>query len=213
MPLLRPTEQFTHAASPVLRDAAVEEAFARAKAGDRASFGKVAQQLQVRLYNIALRMLGNADDAGEVVQETFAKGLASLDSHRGESGAYTWLCRIAMNLAISRKRQAHSRGRTMSIDAETASDQSSALRQRLEGREPSPEETAERSEEVVRVREALARVTPEHRAVLVMREIDGMDYQEIADVLELPLNTLKSRLFRAREELRKELMKSEKPTR
>jgi len=197
----------------------MNELFDKARQGDRVAFGRVTQLLQHKLYNASYRMLGNADDALDVVQETFTKALAALSSdtaaHRGESGAYTWFYRIAVNLILTRRRQTATRGKTVSLEAANhagdSEDQSTSLRMKIAGREPSPDEQAERTEEVKRLRSALNRVTPEHRAVLVLRDIDGMDYQQIADVLGLQINTLKSRLFRARQELRDLLTTTDGP--
>jgi RNA polymerase sigma-70 factor, ECF subfamily len=215
MTFLRPTQSTP--TKQALADASAEvidQLFERAKQGDRAAFGRMTQLLQNKLYNASYRMLGNADDALENVQETFTKALAALSSdtaaHRGQSGAYTWLYRIAVNLVLSKRRQTLSRGKTASLEQSpldsSSDDQSASLRMKIAGKEASPDELAERNENVRQLRVALSQIAPEHRAVLVMRDIDGMDYQQIADVLGLPLNTLKSRLFRARAELRERLV-------
>jgi RNA polymerase sigma-70 factor (ECF subfamily) len=178
------------------------------------AFGQLVVLYQDRLYNAVLRLVGDRDDAAELTQEAFARALANLDSFRGDARPYTWLFRIALNLGISRLRQARHR-RVFSLDRATAGrdgngrpvDQASALVDRMRGGTSAADPTAamevrERAEQVVA---ALGRVDPDHRAVLVMRDVDGMDYQQMADVLDLPLGTLKSRLFRARVALRDEL--------
>ena len=162
------------------------------------------------MFNAVLRMVGDRDDASELTQEAFARALASLDGFRGDAHPYTWFFRIALNLAISRLRQ-DKRRRVFSLDHQGGgrpgrpADQASALIERMRGRSPDPAAAAEDRERGEQVLAALGRVDPEHRAVLVMRDVEGMDYQQMADVLDLPLGTLKSRLFRARIALRDEL--------
>jgi RNA polymerase sigma-70 factor, ECF subfamily len=178
-----------------------------ARSGDRAAYGQIVVRYQDRLYNGLLRMVGDGEEARELTQETFTRGLSNISSFRGESSAYTWLFRIAMNLAISALRQS-SRRRVFSLDDSSGGDhddgdgQASRLRDRLTAQPADILESREQHEQVLA---ALGRLDPEHRAVLVMRDIEGFDYQQMAEVLVLPLGTLKSRLFRARLALREEL--------
>jgi RNA polymerase sigma-70 factor (ECF subfamily) len=190
------------------------ELFRKAQAGDRAAFGQIVVLFQDRLYNAILRMVGDSDEARELTQETFTRALVKIDSFRGEAGPYTWLFRIAVNLAISQLRKV-SRHRTFSLNspagggngkASFADDQAAALVDRVsEPRSTDPTEAALEKERGQHVIAALGRLDAEYRAVLVMRDIEGFDYQQMADVLGLPLGTLKSRLFRARLALRDEL--------
>lgn len=184
------------------------EWFAQARRGDRAAFGRLVQALQDRLYNAVHRMVRRPEDAMDVTQETFAKALASIGECRGDSKPYTWLFRIAMNCAISRQRKETVRHAT-SIDAGDG-DGDGALRDRLGGRGPTPAESAVRNERVEQVRVALMRLDPDERAILVMRDVDGMEYVEMAQVLDVPLGTLKSRLFRARMALRAAIERMER---
>ncbi len=184
--------------------------FRRAAAGDRTAFGQLVVLYQDRMYNAVLRLVGNRDEAAELTQEAFAKALANLDGFRGDAHPYTWLFRIAFNLTISRLRQARRR-RVFSLDGAAGNnggrpaDQASVLTARLNGTAADPADAVEGRERAEQVVAALGRVDPDHRAVLVMRDVDGLDYQQMADLLELPLGTLKSRLFRARIALRDEL--------
>jgi RNA polymerase sigma-70 factor (ECF subfamily) len=189
------------------------ELFRKAQAGDRAAFGQIVVLFQDRLYNAILRMVGDTDEARELTQETFTRALVKIDSFRGEAGPYTWLFRIAVNLAISQLRKV-SRHRTFSLNSPAggngkshfADDQAAALVDRIaEPQTQDPGEAALQRERGEHVLEALGRLDAEYRAVLVMRDIEGFDYQQMADVLRLPLGTLKSRLFRARLALRDEL--------
>ena len=192
------------------------ELLRKAQLGDRGAFGQVAQLHQDRLYNAVLRLVGHAEDARELTQETFVRALGSIDTFRGDSQAYTWLFRIAMNLSISLLRKDGKR-RTFSLDgtgraASSDNDgQASALVDRIAADRrskeaaPTPAESAERNERHEQVLAALGRIDAEYRVVLVMRDVEGFDYQQMADILGLPLGTLKSRLFRARMALRDEL--------
>jgi len=164
----------------------------QAQAGDRAAFGRIVIAFQDRLYNAMLKLTHNPDEARELTQETFLRALASLQSFRSESSPYTWLFRIATNLALSDLRQAN---RRRIVSLERTGDQAAGL--------VMPQiETRERQEMVVR---ALSRVEPDQRILLILRDIEQLDYAEIAEILELPLGTVKSRLFRARLALREEL--------
>jgi RNA polymerase sigma-70 factor, ECF subfamily len=194
------------------------ELMKKAQLGDRGAYGKLVLAYQDRLFNAIVRMVGDREDARDLAQESFTRGLDKIDSFRGDASPYTWLFRIATNLSISRLRKTQ-RHRTFSLDRPAGGgstsqgnggeDQASALLDRIsagradESAEPGRElERRERNEKVV---EALGRLDVEYRAVLVMRDIEGFDYQQMADVLGLPLGTLKSRLFRARLALRDEL--------
>ncbi len=192
------------------------ELLKKAKDGDRGAYGKLVAIYQDRLYNAILRIVGDHDDARELAQETFTRGLDKLDGFRGEASPYTWLFRIATNLAISRLRKVQ-RHRTFSLDRPSGDsgghggnggsndDQASALMNRMASSESTPADEMLRRERNQQVLAALGRLDAEYRAVLVMRDIEGFDYQQMADVLGLPLGTLKSRLFRARLALRDEL--------
>lgn len=188
----------------------------KAQHGDRGAYGRLVGLYQDRLYNAILRMVGQPEEARDLAQETFTRGLDKLEGFRGDASPYTWLFRIATNLSISRLRKVQ-RHRTFSLDAPASGsertgrgnntdDQASALVGRMTSSEaPAPSEDVERRERNQKVLEALGRLDAEYRAVLVMRDIEGFDYQQMADVLGLPLGTLKSRLFRARLALRDEL--------
>jgi RNA polymerase sigma-70 factor (ECF subfamily) len=185
--------------------------FRKAQAGDRAAFGQIVVLFQDRLYNAILRIVGDREEARELTQEAFTRALVKIDSFRGESGPYTWLFRIAVNLAVSQLRKDH-RHRIFSLDQPSGNgransdDQAAALLDRVaESRDVSASQALENRERDQQVLAALGRLDAEYRAVLVMRDIEGFDYQQMAHVLNLPLGTLKSRLFRARLALRDEL--------
>jgi RNA polymerase sigma-70 factor (ECF subfamily) len=184
----------------------------KAQAGDRAAYGQLVLMYQDRLFNAVLRLVGDRDEAMELTQEAFTRGLMKLETFRGDSAPYTWLFRIAVNLAISQLRKVQKQ-RVFSLDRPDApgtarprsGDQAQALVDRLAGGGPLPSERAEQRERDEAILAALGRLDAEYRAVLVMRDIEGFDYQQMAELLDLPLGTLKSRLFRARLSLRDEL--------
>ncbi len=180
--------------------------------GDRAAYGRLVVMYQDRLYNAVLRMVGDRDEASDLTQEAFMRGLAAVASFRGEAAPYTWLFRIAVNLAITRLRSVQ-RHRVFSLDAggngrdHRGSDQAAELIERARRQSiEQPSHAMEQRERSQLVMAALGRIDPDFRAVLIMRDVEGFDYQQMADVLGLPLGTLKSRLFRARIALRDELM-------
>ena len=187
--------------------------FTKAQAGDRGAYGQIVSAYQDRLYNAVVRLVGDREEAAEITQEAFTRGLEKVGSFRGESSPYTWLFRIAVNLAISQLRKVQ-RQRTFSLDqaayagngqADDDNQASSLIDRVAQSKEVNPAQRTQDKERDSEVLAALGRLDAEYRAVLVMRDIDGFDYQQMADMLGLPLGTLKSRLFRARLALRDEL--------
>lgn len=166
-------------------------------AGDSAAFGQLVGLYQDRLYNSLLRVVGSAEDARDVVQDAFVQAYVKLDTFRGTSAFYTWLYRIAFNLAMSRARRER---KTASLDGL----KSLAGSEPIDG-QPVSEASLEQREQVELVHAALAELSPEYRTILVLREIDGCRYEQIAEILELPVGTVRSRLFRARLALRDQL--------
>ncbi len=166
-------------------------------AGNSSAFGQLVTKYQDRLYNTLVHVVGAEDDARDVVQDALVQAFVKLDTFQGNAAFYTWLYRIAFNVAISRKRK---RRVTLSVDQarELAGEEPPA-------RDESPTANLERQERIQQVRAALAAVSEEHRTILVLREIDGCCYETIADILEIPVGTVRSRLFRARMELREQL--------
>jgi RNA polymerase sigma-70 factor, ECF subfamily len=172
--------------------------------GDTAAFGVLVTRYQNRLYNTIFRLVDNSEDAQDVVQEAFLNAYQSLDSFKGDSLFFTWLYRIAVNTAISYKRKQRVMAR---IDAGRNGEPG------IEPLDPSelnrPGFGLEQEEQGHRVQRALARLSPEHRAVLVMKDMEGQKYETLAEVLQVPIGTVRSRLHRARLELRELLEKSE----
>jgi RNA polymerase sigma-70 factor (ECF subfamily) len=201
----QPAEQIV---DPVAQQAA--RLMRQAQLGDRMSFGQIVTLYQDRIYNAILRVVGDVEESQELTQDAFTRALVKLDDFRGDAQPYTWLFRIAINLAISRLRKER-RHRVFSIDGNGEAQGNGELSRgesaanRIASVAPQPLETMEKHERDQQVLAALGRLDTEYRAVLVMRDIEGFDYQQMASVLDLPLGTLKSRLFRARLALRDEL--------
>jgi RNA polymerase sigma-70 factor (ECF subfamily) len=172
--------------------------------GQSAAFGELVRHYQDRLYNTAYRLMGNAADAQDVVQEAFLNAYQSLGSFKGDSLFFTWLYRIAVNTAISQKRKQrvvasiHAMGPEQpGVDPLDPADHNR------------PGYALEQAEEEQRVQRALNRLSAEHRTVLVLKEIDGQKYEAMAEILGVPIGTVRSRLHRARLELRELLSKDD----
>ncbi len=166
-------------------------------AGKPAAFGRLVVKYQDRLYNTVVHVVGNEHDARDVVQDAFVQAFIKLDTFRQSSAFFTWLYRIGFNVAVT-----HRRCRRPTLSIEQVRDAS--------GEEPvdtevEPAERLERDETAAQVRQAIARLGEEYRSVLVLREIDGCRYETIAKILELPMGTVRSRLHRARLQLREQL--------
>ncbi len=173
----------------------------RAAQGDREAFGALVLRHQNRVFNVAYQVVRNREDALDVSQEAFAKAFASLSSFKGEAGFTTWMHRIVVNLAIDCLRRRR-RG-----DA-TAYDDRLAVPEDVESGLAAPDDPAA-AVESRQVQSLLTRgiqaLPPAHRAVLVLREIEGLSYDEIARAVGCNLGTVMSRLFYARRKLRKVL--------
>jgi RNA polymerase sigma-70 factor (ECF subfamily) len=171
-----------------------------AQAGNSEAFGQLVERYQDRLYNTLVRVLGSRDDASEVLQDAFVLAYTKLGSFRGNSQFYTWMYRVALNQACSHRRRTTRRRDEMSVEQ---------LRE-LSGTEPvdsslQPEQTLVRTEQAELVQTALAEISDEHREILVLREMEDYSYETIAEILELPVGTVRSRLFRARLQLKEQL--------
>ncbi len=165
-------------------------------AGQWDAFGELVSQYQARLYNSALRLVLSPEDAADVVQDTFLSAYQALHTFKGDAEFFTWLYRIAFNTAISLKRK-----KKPSVSLESHTRETG-----LDPNDPSeyvkPSAAIERTEDERQLSDAIARLSTEHRDVLVLKDLEGMKYEEIAEVLGVPIGTIRSRLHRARLELR-----------
>jgi RNA polymerase sigma-70 factor (ECF subfamily) len=177
----------------------------QSQTGDTTSMEQLILKYQHRIYNVILKMCGNADDAAELTQEAFVKVIESIDKFKGKSSFYTWLFRIAVNLTLNHC-QRSARTAARSLDAEEMNqegDTSQALRDFLtDDRAADPAVLAQSHELCELAKRSLFDLEEPQRAVVILRDIEGMDYAQIADVLNIELGTVRSRLSRARSNLR-----------
>ncbi len=166
--------------------------------GDADAFGAIVDEYQKNVYNLALRMTGNPEDAQDMSQEAFIKAFNSLASFRGDSKLSVWLYRIVSNVCLdflrSRKRR-----QTVSLNMDDGEGGSSELE--IPDLSAMPEEELNRRLTREAVRKGLLSLPEDQREILLLREIEGLSYDEIAQALELEAGTVKSRIFRARKRL------------
>jgi RNA polymerase sigma-70 factor (ECF subfamily) len=169
----------------------------RTLAGQSAAYGDLVGRYQDRLRASLLRLTGSAEEAEDVAQEAFVQAYLKLTSFQRSSRFYTWVYRIAFNLAVSKSRKRRPR---LSL---SAVEESGGIDPVCDA--PSPGEPLLAGERSALLHAAIAELEEEHRQVIVLREFDGLDYQQIADLIGAPIGTVRSRLFRARAQLRQRL--------
>lgn len=177
---------------------------ADAKSGRLEAFDQLVLRHQQMVFAVALRMLGDYDEAADVAQDAFVRAYQSLASFRGESKFSTWLVSITMNLCRNRRRWWGRRKKVIvaSTDDPVEAGEAATLGQQLEDPGPSPSDIAQRRERQHQLMQALQRLDAIHRSVVVLRDIEGNSYEEIAEALACEVGTVKSRLNRARAQLR-----------
>jgi len=176
------------------------------QAGDSAAMERLILKYQNRIYNVILKICANADDAAELTQDTFVKVIESIDKFERRSSFYTWAFRIAVNLTLNYCKR-NARIEPMPLDTTDDEHRERAkmqLRNFLaDDSSPDPAAVAQNKELCRIVIKALTKLDDAQRTVLVLRDIEGMNYARIARVLDIELGTVKSRLSRARSNLRK----------
>lgn len=165
--------------------------------GDSGAFGQLVQRYQGRLYNTLFHVVGSREEAEDLVQDAFVQAYVKLSSFQGHSAFYTWLYRIAFNLSVSKRRR-----KRPEISVDQQREQSGA---EPEDGSESAEQQVLREERAEQVYAALDRLPTEQRSILVLRELEGCCYESIAEILELPVGTVRSRLHRARVQLKSQL--------
>ncbi len=171
-----------------------------ARAGDRGAFDKLALRHQDRLYNAVKRMSGDAADAADITQGALLRAWTGLSTFDGRARFSTWLFRIAVNLTFAERRRG--RGRRMYSLHDTNGHAPVAHDVSADPRETAVDRTLTQRELQESIARALARVPEEFRAPLVLRDLEGLDYAAISEVLDVPIGTVKSRIFRGRMLLR-----------
>lgn len=187
-----------------LEQSAEARLVARLRAHDLAAFEELVAHFERPVYSLCFRLLGDAEEARDSAQETFLKVYRGLASFRGEAGLKTWIYRIAINQAMNQQRWWRRRHRDQTVSLDLSRGESEVtLGHRLPSGLASPEQAAIASERERRIMSALAEVKQEYRVVLVLREIEELSYEEIAETLAISIGTVKSRIARGREELRR----------
>jgi len=174
------------------------ELVTRSRAGDVAAFTLLVRRYEDRVYNLALRLVGNREDAADVAQEAFLAAYEGLERFRGESAFYTWLYSIAVNKALSFRRARDARKEFV-----LASEDPPLEAAGNPGEIPEAEILAREKSEAIAA--AIAKLPEEFRAAVVLKDIEGLEYEEIAEVVGVALGTVKSRLHRGRLALREAL--------
>ena len=167
------------------------------------AFEELFDAYEQKIFNAIYRLVGDHEDAADLTADTFARALRGYDRFRGDAQPYTWLYRIALNLCKNyfRQQQHRSRVHSFSLDSPTEVE-GERLARDIEDPAPSPASQAEARELEQKVATCLALLRPEFRTLIVLRDIQGLSYQEIGNVLGCSEKAVKSRLFRARVQLR-----------
>jgi RNA polymerase sigma-70 factor, ECF subfamily len=170
----------------------------RSRAGDPRAFRELFDRYHRQVLAIAVGLTGNSDDAMDVVQETFVRAHKNLGNFQGESSFYTWLYRIAVNLGIDHRRRQSRRAEILQPEPidENVGDSD---------RTPGPEGELERRQLGARILRAIDELTPEHKAAIILREIEGLSYEDISHVMQCSKGTVMSRLHYARRKLQAKL--------
>ena len=176
-------------------DAALVE---RCRRGDVAAFEPLVEKYRQRVYRLAYNVLRDSEDAWDVAQEAFIRAYQAIGSFRGQAAFYTWLFRIVMNVAADRARQRAAQGRAFGTERVEEGDWDRTL----VDQGATPDDTAVRAEQRERIGRALATLPEHHRAIIMLSDLEGLSYREIAEVLAIPMGTVMSRLHNARKRLR-----------
>lgn len=180
---------------------------AKSLAGDQEAFGVLIAQNQARLFNVVFRLIRDAEDAKDILQEAFMNAYLNLPKFQGYSKFSTWVYRIAINVAISHKRKKRPRAGG-SDETEGRGNHLESLRI-IGGTQDAPEKRLEGEERRAEILSTLNLLSNEHKSVLILKDMDNLKYETIAEILNVPIGTVRSRLNRARAELRARLKSRE----
>jgi len=178
-------------------DAALIE---RCRAGDIAAFEPLVEKYRQRVWRLAYNVLRDREEAWDVAQEAFVRAWQALPNFRGQSAFYTWLFRIVMNVAADRARARAARGRAFGTERVPEEDWDRVMVD--QPADATPDAAAAGAQQRARIERALATLSADHRRIVVLSDIEGLTYKEIADVLEIPMGTVMSRLHNARKRLK-----------
>ena len=177
----------------------------RAKQGDMLAFEELILKHEKIVYNLALRMMNHGEDAKDISQEVFLKAYRSLSNFDERSAFSTWLYRITHNTCIDEMRKRKGK-QSFSLEEELEHEEGSVQRQ-IADEGDTPEESILRAEQKNEILQALDNLSEEHKAAIVLRDVKGLSYEEIAEILEVTLGTVKSRISRGRNQLKNEILK------
>ena len=179
------------------------ELVTRSRAGDTGAFSTLLRRYEGKIFRLAMNITQNREDAEDVLQEAFFKAYEHLDQFQGNSKFYTWVVRIAVNQALMKLRKRKS-DRTVSIDEQIDTGEDTVVRE-IAAWDPDPEERYSRDELHGILNEAISELAPIYKTVFTLRDVDGLSTEETAEVLDLTVPAVKSRLLRARLQLRDRL--------
>jgi len=177
----------------------------KAQKMDVQAFEQLVEKYQKKVFNIAFSMLNNMDDASDISQEVFIKAFKSIKHFKQNSSFSTWLYRITVNTCLDELRKRKNKSNVFSIDQVIHLESGEVTRQ-LEDDRPTPDSMVENNELRALVRDSISQLSDELKEVIILRDINGLSYDDIADMLDCPLGTVKSRINRARNAL-KEILK------
>ncbi|NLW24969.1 MAG: sigma-70 family RNA polymerase sigma factor [Clostridia bacterium] len=184
------------------------ELVTRSQQGDLDAFEDLVARYERKVYTIAYRFMGNHEDASDLAQEAFLKAYQSINKFRGDSSFATWISRIVVNVCKDELRK-NKRNLQISLDEQVWLEEGTVEKQVKDTR-PTPEQVYEQNELKDYLQSLISGLTPEYRMVIVLRDIQGYSYEEIAQILDCSLGTVKSRLNRARKLLREKIISEQK---
>ena len=176
-----------------------------AKHGDMDAFEKLILQHEKTVYNLAFRMLNHSEDAKDVSQEVFLKAYRNIGNFDERSAFSTWLYRITYNTCIDAMRRQKGK-QSYSLEGELENEEGTIQRQ-VADKGDTPEEAILKKEQRLEILQALDTLSEEHKAAIILRDVKGLSYEEIAEILEISLGTVKSRISRARNQCKQEILK------
>ena len=171
-------------------------------AGNNDSFAQLVDRYQRQIVNFVYRMVGNYETSLDLTQEVFIKVYASLDRYNPEYKFSTWIYKIASNTAID-----HLRKQSVPLSPLYQISDDEEFELPIPAKGPTPDRALERTERSAQIEEVISKLPPRYRELIVLRHVSELSYDEIADVTNLPLGTVKNRIFRAREAMRKHLIR------
>src|SRR6185312_4719284 len=188
-------------ATPAQADVSELDLVKRCQEGDAEAFDELVVRYRTRVFGMIYNMVHNEQDAWDLAQDSFLKAWKSIARFRGQSSFYTWIYRIVMNVTIDWLRKKQVKGAGVEFDDAIQLKEINPASKTLPKADPLPYEEMQHSEVRARIDQAIAQLSPEHRAVILMKETEGMQYHEIAEALDCSIGTVMSRLFYARKKL------------